>query len=59
VNPITKQELLSAVRSLLRILQRMDKTNAYTTTCASLLYDTKLTLEREVLDSREDIPFEF
>lgn len=59
VNPITKQELLSAVRSLLRILQRMDKTNAYTTTCASLLYDTKLTLEREVLDSREDIAFEF
>lgn len=59
VNPIKKEELLSAVRSLLRILQRMDKTNAYTTKCASLLYDTKLTLEREVLDSREDIAFEF
>lgn len=59
INPIKKEELLTAVRSLLRILQRMDTANTYTTSCSSLLYDTKLALEREVLFSREDIAFEF
>lgn len=64
VHPVKKEELLSAVRSLLRMLQRLDKEKLYSPSCESLLYDTKLTLERDVLeslDSREDtsIPFEF
>ncbi|KAK1932003.1 HEAT repeat-containing protein 6 [Phytophthora citrophthora] len=58
VNPIKKEELLSAVRSLLRILERLNTDKAYTTSCVSLLYDTKIGLERDVLYSNEDIPFE-
>eukprot|EP00644_Phytophthora_capsici_P010702 jgi/Phyca11/532891/estExt2_fgenesh1_pg.C_PHYCAscaffold_90036 len=58
VNPIKKEELLSAVRSLLRILERLNTDKAYATSCVSLLYDTKIGLERDVLYSYEDIPFE-
>ncbi|KAE9335261.1 hypothetical protein PF008_g13578 [Phytophthora fragariae] len=57
VNPIKKEELLSAVRSLLRILDR-NPDKAYATSCVSLLYDTKIGLEHDVLYSNEDIPFE-
>ncbi|RLN14155.1 hypothetical protein BBJ28_00020972 [Nothophytophthora sp. Chile5] len=59
VNPIKKEELLSAVRSLLRILERLKTDKSDATSCMSLLYDTKLGLERDVLYSNEDIPFEF
>jgi hypothetical protein len=58
VNPIKKEELLSAVRSLLRILERLNTDTAYATRCVSLLYDTKIGLEHDVLYSSEDIPFE-
>uniref|UniRef100_A0AAV1U0Y4 DUF4042 domain-containing protein n=1 Tax=Peronospora matthiolae TaxID=2874970 RepID=A0AAV1U0Y4_9STRA len=58
VNPIKKEELLSAVRSLLRILERLNTDKAYATSCVSLLYDTKIGLEHDVLYSDEDIPFE-
>ncbi|KAH7477213.1 HEAT repeat-containing protein 6 [Phytophthora ramorum] len=58
VNPIKKEELLSAVRSLLRILEHRNTDKAYATSCVSLLYDTKIGLEHDVLYSNEDIPFE-
>ncbi|CEG35283.1 HEAT and armadillo repeat-containing protein [Plasmopara halstedii] len=58
VNPIKKEELLSAVCSLLRILERLNTDKAYATSCVSLLYDTKIGLEYDVLYSNEDIPFE-
>ncbi|RLN57240.1 hypothetical protein BBJ29_003361 [Phytophthora kernoviae] len=58
VNPIKKEELLSAVRSLLRILDRLNTDKAYANSCISLLYDTKIGLEHDVLYSNEDIPFE-
>lgn len=58
MNPIKKEELLSAVRSLLRILDRLNTDKAYATSCVSLLYDTKIGLEHDVLYSNEDIPFE-
>ncbi|KAF1772735.1 protein of unknown function DUF4042 [Phytophthora cactorum] len=58
VNPIKKEELLSAVRSLLRIMERLNTDKAYATSCVSLLYDTKIGLEHDVLYSNEDIPFE-
>ncbi|POM73492.1 hypothetical protein PHPALM_9658 [Phytophthora palmivora] len=58
VNPIKKEELLSAVRSLLRILEHLNTDKAYATSCVSLLYDTKIGLEHDVLYSNEDIPFE-
>ncbi|CAH0478595.1 unnamed protein product [Peronospora belbahrii] len=58
VNPIKKEELLSAVRSLLRISECLTTDKAYATSCVSLLYDTKIGLEHDVLYSNEDIPFE-
>ncbi|ETP48166.1 hypothetical protein F442_06053 [Phytophthora nicotianae P10297] len=58
VNPIKKDELLSAVRSLLRILERLNTDKAYVTSCVSLLLDTKIGLEHDVLYSNEDILFE-
>ncbi|CAI5724171.1 hypothetical protein KXD40_001027 [Peronospora effusa] len=58
VNPIKKEELLSAVRSLLRISERLNTDKTYTISCVSLLYDTKIGLEHDVLYSNEDIPFE-
>lgn len=58
VNPIRKEEVLSAVRSLLRILESLNTDKAYATSCVSLLYDAKIGLEHDVLYSNEDIPFE-
>lgn len=59
VNPIKKDEILSAVRTLLRILQHEDPHKLYSSSCVSILYDAKLSLERDVLYSNEDIGFEF
>lgn len=59
VNPIKKEEILSAVGSLLRILQREDPHKVYSSSCVSILYDAKLSLERDVLYSNDDIGFEF
>ncbi|KAF1327114.1 Heat and armadillo repeat-containing protein, partial [Globisporangium splendens] len=59
VNPIKKDEILSAVRTLLRILQREDPHKLYSSSCVSILYDAKLSLERDVLYSNDDIGFEF
>lgn len=58
VNPIKKEELLSAVCSLLRLLERLNTDKAYATSCVSLLYDAKIGLEYDVLYSNEDISFE-
>ncbi|KAI9922188.1 hypothetical protein PsorP6_001941 [Peronosclerospora sorghi] len=58
VHPIKKEELLSAVRSLLGIMERLNTDKAFTTSCVSLLYDMKIGLEHDVLYSDEDIPFE-
>ena len=64
VNPIKKDELLSAVRTLLRLVRRDHEgqpkaQQSYMATCLSLLYDAKLSLERDVLYSQEDLAFEF
>lgn len=59
VNPIKKEEILSAVGTLLRILQREDPHKVYSSSCVSILYDAKLSLERDVLYSNDDIGFEF
>ncbi|KAJ0411768.1 hypothetical protein ATCC90586_006727 [Pythium insidiosum] len=59
VNPIRRDEILSAVRTLLRVVQRQDTARAVATSCLSVLYDAKLSLERDVLYSEEDLAFEF
>lgn len=55
VNPIKKEEILSAVGSLLRILQREDAQKLNSSACISILYDAKLSLERDVLYSSDDV----
>jgi hypothetical protein len=60
VHPVKKEEILSAVRTFLRILQRDDHARLFSSMCLSILYDTKLSLEKDLLYSNEDaIGFEF
>lgn len=59
VNPIKKDEMLAAIRTLLRILLREDPQKLYFGSCLSILYGAKLRLERDALYSNEDIAFEF
>ncbi|TMW63474.1 hypothetical protein Poli38472_002415 [Pythium oligandrum] len=59
VHPIKKDEILSAVCTIVRILQRDDHARVYASSCLSILYDAKLSLERDVLYSNEDLAFEF
>lgn len=59
VTPIRKDEILSAVCTLVRILQHERATHLHWGSCLSMLYDAKLQLEHEVLYSNEDLAFEF
>ncbi|DAZ95286.1 TPA: hypothetical protein N0F65_007776 [Lagenidium giganteum] len=58
VNPIKKEEILSAVRTLLRIVEHARPATRQRSPSLSILYDAKLSLERDVLYSNEDIVFD-